>query len=309
MIIEQGLDSLARIPPGSAMSIGNFDGVHLGHQQIVRTLTSLAGTGEAVLVTFEPHPLTVLRPAIAPPRLSTTGQKQALLRALDVDRLIVLPPSPDVLNVTAEAFFAILRDQSKVRHLVEGANFNFGKGRGGNIERLKEWTTRDGMGLTVAEEVKVTLSDRAVAPLNSSLIRWLLAYGRVHDAALCLGRTYAIEGRVVHGEKRGRTIGFPTANLACEDQLLPAPGVYAARTVIDGRPHAVALSIGTKPHFNGTTMAVEGYVLDFGADLYDRTLSIEVTDWIRGQMKFPSLETMLAQFGRDVERVRSAQVS
>ncbi len=306
MIVQQGLDSLASIPPGSAMSIGNFDGVHLGHRQIIRTLTSLADGSESVLVTFEPHPLTVLRPGLAPPRLSEPAQKQAILRALGIDRLIVLPPSREVLDVTAEAFFSILRDDAKVRHLVEGSNFNFGKGRGGNIARLREWAARDHIGLTVADEVKVTLSDLSIIAVNSSLIRWLLAYGRVHDAATCLGVPYAINGKVVHGEKRGRTIGFPTANLNCGDQLLPAPGVYAAQTTIDQKPYRVALSIGSKPHFDGTTMTVEAFLLDFAGDLYDRSLSIEVTDWIRDQAKFPSLASLVAQLHRDVARVRLA---
>lgn len=307
MIVEEGLDSLATIPPGSAMSIGNFDGVHLGHQEIIRTVKAHAGSGECVLVTFEPHPLTVLKPSLAPPRLSTTAQKQTLLRALGVDRLIVLPPSQDVLNVTAEEFFSILRDGAKVKQLVEGRTFNFGKGRGGNIERLREWTTRDGIGLTIVDDFRVTLNDLTIVSVNSSFIRWLLAYGRVSDAAICLGRPYALQGRVVHGEKRGRTIGFPTANLACEDQLLPAPGVYGARTTIDGKTHQVALSIGTNPHFDGKSVTVEAFLLDFAGDLYDRPMSIEITTWIREQWKFPSLETLVAQLHRDVERVRSRQ--
>lgn len=305
MIVEQGLPSLASIPPGSAMSIGNFDGVHLGHQKIIRTVKSLTGDRECVLVTFEPHPLTVLKPAIAPPRLSTTEQKQKLLKELGVDRLIILPPSKDVLNVTAEEFFSILRDQAKVSQLVEGRTFNFGKGRGGNIDRLKDWTARDGIGLTIADDFKVTLSDLSIVSVNSSLIRWLLAYGRVHDAALCLGRPYSIEGKVVHGEKRGRAIGFPTANLDCADQLLPASGVYAARTTVDGHTYRVALSIGSKPHFDGTSITVEAFILDFAGDLYDRTITIEITEWIREQMKFPSLDTLIAQLHRDVDRVQA----
>lgn len=304
MVVEEGLHSLASVPPGSAMSIGNFDGVHLGHRQIIRQAKALAAAGECVLVTFEPHPLTVLKPSLAPPRLTTTAQKQAMLRALGVDRLIILPPSQDVLNVSAEDFYAILRDRSAVKHIVEGNRFNFGKGRGGNIDRLRDWTARDRIGLTIVDEFRVTLSDLSIVSVNSSLIRWLLAYGRVADAALCLGRPYTLHGRVVHGEKRGRTIGFPTANLACEDQLLPAPGVYAARTVIDGTRHQVALSIGTNPHFDGKSVTVEAYVLDFAGDLYDRPMSIEITTWVREQWKFPSLETLVAQLHRDVARVR-----
>lgn len=305
MIVQQGLESLASIPPGSAMSIGNFDGVHLGHQQIIRAVQSLAGDGECVVVTFEPHPLTVLRPERAPPRLSTTSQKQAMLRALGVDRLIMLPPSQDVLNMSAEDFFALLRDRARVRALVEGSTFNFGKGRGGNIDRLAEWSARDGIALTIADEVKITLNDLTVIAVNSSIIRWLLAHGRVHDAAICLGRPYAIDGTVVHGEKRGRTIGFPTANLDCGEQLLPGEGVYAARTSIDGTTYRVALSIGSKPHFNGVGLTVEGYLLDFAGDLYDRSITLDIIEWIRGQQKYPSLDTLISQLHRDVDRIRT----
>jgi riboflavin kinase/FMN adenylyltransferase len=264
--------------------------------------------GECVVVTFEPHPLTVLRPALAPPRLSPTAAKQARLAALGVDRLIVLPPAPEVLNLSAEAFFALLRDDAKVRHLVEGSNFNFGKSRGGNIERLRDWCTRDGIGLTVAGEVEVTLSDRTIVAVSSSLIRWLLAYGRVHDAAICLGRPYAVEGIVVHGEKRGRTIGFPTANISCEEQLLPAPGVYASSCTIDGRRHRVALSIGTNPQFNGTRVTVEAYILDFAGDLYDQRLEVAITDWIREQRTFPSVDALIEELHRDVAHVRERVV-
>jgi riboflavin kinase/FMN adenylyltransferase len=308
MIIEQGLDALRRTPRGSVMSVGNFDGVHLGHRRILVAARE-AAAAEIVVVTFEPHPLTVLRPALAPPQLSSPQLKHSLLASLGVHRLIILPPSADVLGTTAEAFYNILRDETRVAHLVEGNDFNFGKGRGGNIDRLRDWCARDELQLTVVEDVSVTLSDRSSIPVSSSITRWLIAHGRVADAALCLARPYQVEGVVVGGEKRGRTIGFPTANISSpEAPTLLADGVYAGRCRIDGEPYAVALSVGSNPTFNGPAVTVEAYLLDFAGDLYGRALSVEVVAWVRDQEKFPSVQTLVEQLHRDVARVREMLV-
>jgi riboflavin kinase/FMN adenylyltransferase len=305
MIVEEGLLALSRIPPRATLSVGNFDGVHLGHRHILDKAKRLrTDVGEIVVVTFEPHPLTVLRPDVAPPLLSSLRLKHELLASLGVDRLIVLQPTQDVLNTTAEDFFAILRDGARVRHLVEGPDFNFGKARGGNIDRLREWCDRDGVGLTVVGDLRVTLTDRSSVPVSSSLIRWLVAHGRAEDAAICLGRPFVIEGVVERGEQRGRTIGFPTANIAVEEPLLLAGGVYAARWTIDGSAHKVALSVGAKETFHAQhRVVVEAYVLDFSGDLYGREARIEVVGWIREQSKFPSLESLIEQIHRDVSNV------
>ena len=310
MIVEEGLSALATLPPGSTMSVGNFDGVHLGHRHILaeaKRLRDAHGSGEIVVVTFEPHPLTVLKPELAPPRLSSSRMKESTLATLGVDRLVLLPPSADVLNTTAEDFFALLRDGARTRQLVEGEDFNFGKGRGGNIERLREWCARDGIGMTRATEVTVQLTDRSTVPVSSSLTRWLIAHGRVEDAARCLGRPFRIEGVVERGEQRGRTIGFPTANVALADPpLLLAPGVYAARWNINGVETRVALSVGAKETFHAShAVVVEAYVLDFIGDLYGNSAEIDVVAWIRGQSRFPSLETLTEQLHRDVERTRA----
>jgi riboflavin kinase / FMN adenylyltransferase len=305
MIVEEGLLALSRIPPGATLSVGNFDGVHLGHRHILHEAKRLrSDAGEIVAVSFEPHPLTVLRPDVAPPLLSSLRLKHELLASLGVDRLIVLKPTPDVLNTTAEDFFAILRDGARIRHLVEGEDFNFGKARGGNVQRLREWCDRDGVGLTIVSEVRVTLTDRSSVPVSSSLVRWLVAQGRAEDAAICLGRPFTIEGVVERGEQRGRALGFSTANIAVEEPLLLAGGVYAARWTIDGVSHRVALSVGAKETFHAEhRVVVEAYVLDFTGDLYGREARIEVVGWIRDQSKFPSLESLVQQLHRDVARV------
>lgn len=307
MLLEEGLDSLKRIPHGATVTIGNFDGVHVGHASIVAQSVAARGEGrEAVVVTFEPHPLTVIRPNLAPPRISSSQRKRQLLAALGVDRLVTLAPTPDVLGVSAEDFYAILRDDARVAHLVEGVNFNFGKARRGNINVLREWCARDGIPLTIATEVTVQLTDLAVVPVSSSLIRWLIAHGRVRDAEACLGRPFSLDGRVVKGDQRGRTIGFPTANLQCDDadQLLPAPGVYAARCRFDDQSHLAALSVGTKPTFEGDAIAIEAHLLDFAGDLYGKPMTIELLAWVRDQQKFPGVDVLKAQLARDVEAVR-----
>ncbi|HEX8912951.1 MAG TPA: riboflavin biosynthesis protein RibF [Humisphaera sp.] len=306
MNVSEGLDGLRRLAPGSAVSIGNFDGAHLGHRAIVAALDRLrpaSPSGRVAVVTFEPHPLTVLKPEAAPPRLTPPALKREVLAGLGVDDLVVLPPTPDVLETTAEAFWRILRDDARVAHLVEGDSFTFGKGRGGTIAKLREWSAGTGVGVHVVEQVMVPLLDLQVVPVSSSLVRFLLAGGRVRDAAICLGRPYALEGPVVKGHQRGRTIGIPTANLNCDGQMVPADGVYAARCIIRGTVYPVALSVGTMPTFGENQRQVEGYIVGFSGDLYGQTLRFDVLDWVREQWKLPGLDALKAQIARDVEVV------
>jgi riboflavin kinase / FMN adenylyltransferase len=306
MQVREGLEGLRSIPPGSVLSVGNFDGMHRGHCRLLELANSLRGalSEKVAVVTFEPHPLTVLRPELAPPRLTAPAVKQKLLEEAGVDEYVVLPPSQEVLNLSAEAFFAILRDEVRPTHMVEGSSFNFGKGRGGNIDRLREWTRDSAIELHIVDAVTVPLLNLSVVPVSSSLIRWLLSHGRARDAAICLGRAYALRGEVVRGFGRGRDLGVPTANLKCDDQLIPADGVYAARCAIDRRPYATALSIGTLPTFDEHVRQVEAHLLDFDADLYGRVIEVEVVDWVREQWKFTSTEELMKQIGRDVEYVR-----
>lgn len=291
-------------PDRLVASIGNFDGLHVGHAAILRAVRETAGADQlrACAVTFEPHSLAALRPQFAPPRLTPRPAKERLLAAAGIEQVVWLTPDAATLSLSAEAFYLRLRDMG-VRHLVEGSRFVFGKGRTGDVRTLAEWCRRDGLRLTVIDDVDVTLTDGATVAVSSSLIRWLLLHGRVLDAARCLGRAYQLSGKVVAGDRRGRTIGFPTANLDCGEQLVPAEGVYAARTVVDGRPHAVALSIGTKPTFAGSALVVEAHILNFQGDLYGRTLDIDLLGWVRDQMPFPGLTELTAQLGRDCRRV------
>lgn len=302
MIVRDGIAGLASLPPGLVMSVGNFDGLHLGHLKIFelcRRLKSAGATGIAV-ITFEPHPLTVLRPEHAPPRLATLSMKRELLADAGIDFLVELAPTPDVLNVSAEQFWAILRDQTRPLHLIEGATFTFGRAREGTISRLREWCKGSPITLHEIEGVLSPLLDLQIAPVSSSLIRWLLAHGRARDASICLGRPYTLRSPVVKGFQRGRTIGVPTANLMVTEQLIPAEGVYAARCTFDGVTYPAALSIGTMPTFGDHPPQVEAHLVGFTGNLYDRTIDLEVMDWLRDQRKFPGLDLLKHQLQKDI---------
>jgi riboflavin kinase/FMN adenylyltransferase len=307
MNLLDGIDGLRSIAPGGVMSIGNFDGVHRGHLHILDAAADLrARTPESrlIVVTFEPHPLTVLRPQVAPPRLTPPNVKRKILEAAGVDDLVILAPTRDVLDLSAEAFWAILRDEARPAHLVEGPNFNFGKNRRGTIARLREWSADSEIELHVLDAVQVVLLGLQVVDVSSSLIRWLLTHGRARDAAICLGRPYALSGEVVEGHHRGRSIGVPTANLRCEDQLIPCDGVYAGRCTIDGMTHAAAVSIGRTPTFGEDRRQVEAHLIDFDGDLYGKTIEIELIDWLRDQIKYPNVEALKEQIARDIDAAR-----
>jgi riboflavin kinase/FMN adenylyltransferase len=291
------------------MAIGNFDGVHLGHQEMLRTARGIADENKLplVVVTFEPHPLTVLRPETAPPRLTPAELKVRLLEAAGADFLVVLPPEKEVLGLTAEDFWKILSEQIEVRHLVEGSSFRFGRGARGTVEMLAAWTRGTEIQLHVIDSVQVALLDMQVTPVTSSAIRFLLAYGRARDAAICLGRPYALCGVVKKGFSRGKSIGVPTANLDCGDQLIPADGVYAARCEVRDAKYSVALSIGTMPTFRENVRQVEAHLIGFDGDLYNSTLTVEVLDWHREQRAYSGVEPLKVQIQKDIAQAVGAQ--
>jgi riboflavin kinase/FMN adenylyltransferase len=313
MVVHQRIEGLRALSPGAVLSIGNFDGVHRGHLKIVelaRQLRAKSG-GRVALVTFEPHPLTVLRPdKPPPPRLTPLAMKRSLLEAMGVDDLVELAPTKEVLALSAEQFFAILRDQVRPAYLIEGESFNFGRDRGGSIQDLRRWTARSAIELHVIEAVTAALLDMQLVDVNSSLIRWLVTNGRARDAAICLGRPYSVQGVVVEGRKRGRTIGVPTANINVVDQLIPADGVYAASCTLDHHTYPAAVSIGSLPTFNGNKRQVEAHLIGYEGELYGRTIAIDVIDWLREQRKFPGIDSLKSQISRDIaETSRRAGVT
>jgi riboflavin kinase/FMN adenylyltransferase len=305
MKIHNGIEEFRNLPPGLALSIGNFDGLHRGHRRIIELAKSLNAPAGVAIATFEPHPLTVLAPEHAPPRLTPTDLKTDLLREAGVDHLVILPPTPGLLNLTAEEFWEILRDEVRPDHLIEGDTFNFGKGRGGNIDRLREWSAGTRVQLHIVDPVQMPLLDMHVTPISSSLIRWLIVGGRVRDAAICLGQPYTLQGNVVKGFQRGRTIGVPTANLDCGEQLLPAEGVYVGRCNIDGKEYPAAVSIGRLPTFEEDQLQIEAHLIGFTGDLYGQKLRLQLIDWVRDQQKFPGIEALKSQLAKDIELTKS----
>lgn len=307
--IHHGLAGLRALQPGSVLSIGNFDGVHLGHQRIIEEMKRLrnGNAKRLAIATFEPHPFTVLRPELTPPRLTTLETKIELLSELGVDDLIVLAPTPDLLNLDAETFWKLLRDETRPTHLVEGETFTFGKARGGTIQKLRAWSDGSETQLHVVGDVRAQLADYTEVSVNSTLIRWLIAYGRMRDGATCLGRPYALRGRVIKGYQRGRTIGVPTANIDVVDQLVPDDGVYAARCTVAGKTYSVALSIGSLPTFGADQRRqVEAHLIGFDGDLYDQTIEVEITEWIREQLKFSGIDQLKARIAKDVQIVKES---
>ncbi|HEX4056275.1 MAG TPA: riboflavin biosynthesis protein RibF [Tepidisphaeraceae bacterium] len=302
MQIVQGIDGLLKIPKRSVISIGNFDGIHLGHRRILETAHELAVAkgSPLALVTFEPHPLTVLRPGAAPPRLTPPAIKQPLLEAAGADWLVVLPPEKQVLHLTAEDFWMILRDRVGAADLVEGASFRFGKAAQGTIAKLRDWCAKSQVLLHVVESVQVPLLDLQITPVSSSVIRFLLAYGRVRDASICLGRPYALSGVVCKGLSRGKSLGFPTANLRCDDQLIPADAVYAGRCTVEGKTYPAAVSIGTMPTFGENARQIEAHLIGFEGDLYGVTLAVELLNWLREQRAYNGIEPLKAQIHEDI---------
>jgi riboflavin kinase/FMN adenylyltransferase len=305
MQIHDGIEGLKHLPNGLALSFGNFDGLHLGHRKIIELAKSLRSPAGIAIATFEPHPLTVLRPGHAPPRLTPLPLKLELLKEIGIDHVAILPPTTSLLNLSAEEFWRILCDDVRPAHLIEGHSFNFGKNRGGNIDRLREWTDGSEVKLHIIDEVEVPLLDLKIAPVSSSLIRWLIVGGRVRDAAICLGKPYTLQGLVVKGFQRGRTIGVPTANLDCGEQLLPAEGVYAGRCKIKDTEYPAAISIGRLPTFGDDQLQIEAHLIGFTGDLYGQTLHVELIDWIREQQKFFGIDALKKQLAKDIDWSKS----
>jgi riboflavin kinase/FMN adenylyltransferase len=290
----------------SVIAVGNFDGVHLGHQALFAEAGRLAEAHEAsvVAVTFDVHPLAVLRPGTEPPTILHRDQRAAALRAAGADRVDWLEADASLLKLEPREFLAMMVERYRPLAMVEGTNFRFGKGRQGGPENLPHMAEAMGFEARIAPLSTVTLRDKTVVDVSSSLVRWLVGRGRLADVALCLGRPLVLRGTVVEGEKRGRTIGYPTLNLDCGRQMLPCDGVYGASISIDGRAHAAAVSIGRKPTFGSMKLTCEAHVLDYSGDLYGETVDLAMHRWVRDQRKYPSVADLQRQLQADTQTVR-----
>jgi riboflavin kinase/FMN adenylyltransferase len=280
------------------VAIGNFDGVHRGHREIVAKLVERsreAGTA-AIVLTFDPHPIRLLRPEQAPPSLTTLPQKAAILDECGVDCVIAFPTTREFLsNTPAEFFQQIVVARLQARGLVEGANFRFGKDRAGDVESLAEMCEAAGLTLDVVPPVIVDGE-----PVSSSRIREHIAAGRIDAAVQLLGHPYALRGTVVRGVGRGASLGFPTANLDGIETLLPADGVYAGRVRIDNHWYASAVHIGSNPTFGEATRKVEVHVVGFQMDLYGRQMNVELISRIRDVAAFDNAHTLSQQLQADI---------
>ncbi|MBL9140224.1 MAG: bifunctional riboflavin kinase/FMN adenylyltransferase [Phycisphaerae bacterium] len=285
------------------VTIGNFDGVHRGHQAIVALAASVAGSGgEVVAVTFEPLPAAVLRPGAAPPRLTGAEDRRTHLLSAGCTQVISLDPASGVLQLNPAEFVADLRSRVSFDAVVEGADFRFGRVRSGTVADLRALGEQHGFRTVVAPEFETALSDGQVVAPRSSIVRWLLQLGRVHDAAHLLGRPHAVRGPVVQGDQRGRTLGFPTANIQCDGQQLPGDGVYAGTAHTPIGTFRAAISVGVKPTFASCERACEAYLIDFPGAVgeYGWPIRIEFERWLREQWKFSSIDALVGQLHRDV---------
>lgn len=287
---------------GGFVSIGNFDGVHRGHQAMLTTLRGRAHAAQApaVVLTFDPHPSVLLRPEAAPPVLTTLPERTELLGRYGVDFVIAVPVDQAFLQLTAEQFFRqIIIAQLAARGLVEGPNFFFGHQRSGNVTVLKHFCTESGLTLDVIPPV--TVEEQLV---SSSVIRSLLQDGDVDDAVELLGHPYRLSGIVGTGAQRGRTIGFPTANLTQVSTVIPGHGVYGGQATIGNQSYFAAVNIGPNPTFAENIPKIEIHLLDFQGDLYGKPLSVDFRFRVRDVRKFESVEALCAQLAQDAAEVR-----
>ena len=285
------------------VSIGNFDGVHRGHQSMISLLTRQAAAEgrPAIIFTFDPHPIALLRPGQSPPPLTTTERKLELLAKYGVDVAIVYPTDQALLHLAPRQFFdQIVLDRLDVRGLVEGPNFFFGHNRAGNIRTLHEFCRESGRLLEIVPPV--TVEDHLV---SSTEIRQLIVAGNVRQAANLLGTAYRITGTVVRGAERGRTIGFPTANLEGVRTVLPRDGVYAGRALTGGVWHPAGINLGESPTFADQERKLEAHLIGFQGDLYGMHIQIEFLDRLRDTMRFASVERLKAQLAADIEQARA----
>ncbi len=284
------------------VTIGNYDGLHLGHQAIIKRVIELArkGKGEAVVLTFEPHPVKFLHPELQIPLITPYRKKMLLLAQFGVDVTINLPFSEDIASMSAKEFIQeIVQRRIAPRQIIVGFNFTFGKGRTGTSEELKK--IGEGLGFKV-EIIPPFHVDGEV--VSSTRIRELIARGDIKEANRMLGSNFFMLGRVIHGHARGKDLGFPTANLEITQDLYPNDGVYAATVLVDERRYDGVVNIGTNPTFGDEQLAVEVFLFDYQGDLYGKELQVALVDKIRDEQTFPSVDLLVRQIEKDIKRAK-----
>lgn len=304
MKIIDGIENVKQELPYPVLTLGNFDGVHLGHQAIFRMLKERAKekNGTSIVYTFVPHPMRVIAPERAPKLLTTYKEKIKLIEASGIDVIICTNFTKKFANISAEDFVKeILCKTLNVKEIFIGSNYLFGKGRKGSPELLIRLGKECGFSVTIIDEINIDNS-----ALSSSRIRTLIAKGRVDEAVKFLGRYYSVDGIVVEGAKRGKSLlNTPTANLLTVNELLPRDGVYAVTVDVDGKIYGGATNIGHNPTFDDKKFSFETHILDFDGQLLGKTLRVYFIKRIRDEMKFSGVEELAAQMKKDIEEIRN----
>jgi len=304
MKILHGFSGVSDEFKGAIATIGNFDGVHLGHQQIFRKIVQEArqNQSKSVVITFDPHPKSILHPDKRPFYLLTTlDEKLKLIESLEVDGVMLIPFSLEFSKTTAKDFVCqILWEQLRIKKIFIGHDYTFGKGKEGNEEFLARYGKKLGFQVDVTNAVKV-----GEIIISSTRIRNAILDGDVITAGALLGRPYNLKSSVTGGHKRGTQLGFPTANLEPEKILLPPEGVYAVAVELKKNRYQGVLNIGSNPTFGNKELTVELHILDFQADIYGEELEIFFIDRIRGEVRFDSPESLVNQIRHDVTRART----
>jgi riboflavin kinase/FMN adenylyltransferase len=299
MNVITDLSAFPKSLPMPIMTIGNFDGVHLGHQAIFRKVCERARGvgGTSIVLTFDPHPLKVLAPQHCPLLITPTAKKLAIMRGCRLDMIVCLPFTQELANLTPVAFVEeMLVGMIGIREIYVGYNFAFGKGRQGTIALLQDLGSRHGFHVHIIGPIAVEGQ-----VVSSSVIRQWVQEGRVHEAALLLGRLYSIAGTVVEGYQKGRELGFPTANVRSAYELIPGRGVYAV--VVDWREQRYegVANIGFNPTFGRTQLSLEIHLFNFSQQLYGETVEVAFVKKIRDEQAFPSVTDLVKQISQDVE--------
>jgi riboflavin kinase/FMN adenylyltransferase len=298
-----GIENVKQKLPHPVLTLGNFDGVHLGHQAIFRLLKERARkkNGTSVVFTFVPHPLSVIAPERAPKLLTTYKEKIELIKKCGIDVIICANFTKEFATLKAEDFVKdVLCRIIEVKEIFIGSNYLFGKGRRGSPELLKSLGKESGFTVTVIDEIK--MNDTT---FSSSKIRTLVAKGKVDEASKFLGRLYSVEGMVISGAKRGKSLlKTPTANLSTANELLPKDGVYAVTVELDRKTYGGATNIGYNPTFKDKKFSFETHILDFDGELLGRTLRVNFIKRIRDEMKFSNVKELSIQLKKDIEDIR-----
>jgi riboflavin kinase/FMN adenylyltransferase len=286
------------------LAIGVFDGVHRGHQELVRRLRTVAHAqgGLGLAATFDPLPIEVLAPGAPPSALTDAQERASLLTAAGADAVVLFRSEPSFFAMRAKEFVDRVRAAGDVRRIVVGEDFRFGRDREGDVATLASLTADGRIDVEVVPPVQ---HDGAV--ISSTRIRNLLVAGDVKAAAALLGRPYAVRGRVVHGDKRGRALGYPTINVATPpERLLPRDGIYATWATVGSERRPAATSLGVRPTFGAGERVLEAFILDLTADLYGDDVEVSFVERLRDELRFESAEALVAQIAKDVEATRQA---